>query len=635
MCHRNLTIVMLASLVVLAGACCATEYKFEKLGAPLTQRDARASFVAQDPEGRYVAWGTIEAAGQQAIFGAYLDNGETIWMDMAPYRPMHFILHPTSNGDIYAYGGAPGHFFKFDWKLKKFVDLGIPAEKSGYLLGYAAGKDGRIYVGVGPEARLLCLDPKTDKGVDLGRMSDDPRQAYLLNLAVSDEDVAYCPVGLHHPELWAYDIQTGQKKQLLTPELQASMAEKKIPMARVWLEKDGRVFADLAGKVGLCKPDAIDFNETSLGRRGGLNTRPEKANPLSAGDEVVSPTMSEGKLEITNSKTKQARTVQSKVTGLGVAIYSLGSELDGKLYGGGLKPAKTFEVDLATGQMRDLGVLGLGKTQVYHVLAHGGGLYQSSYAEGSITYYDPKQPIEKGVNPKEIITLAKTDDQERAQELVVGPDGMIYAGTIPVKGQLGGVLLRIDPADKSTKVWRNLVPNQSLISMESVPATGEMFVTTTIGGGSSAIPTEKEAVAFLWNCKEEKISWQGKPVPGAISYGKAVLARNGLLYGLVDRGAKYYVFDPVKRETVYVADLPRKDVRWRGLFRHPAGPDGFIYGSAKGVIFAIDPNDNSVKTIAKHESLEATEGDIYVTDNGVLYYSSDADMWRVDLYPHN
>jgi len=302
-------------------------------------------------------------------------------------------------------------------------------------------------------------------------------------------------------------------------------------MARVWLEKDGRVFADLAGKVGLCTPDGIDFNEKSLGRRGGLNTRPEKANPLSAGDEVVSPTMSEGKLEITNSKTKQVRTVQSKVTGLGVAIYSLGSELDGKLYGGGLKPAAMFEIDLATGQMRDLGVLGQGKTQVYHVLAHGGGLYQSSYAEGSITYYDPKQPIEKGVNPQEIITLAKTDDQERAQELVLGPDGMIYAGTIPVKGQLGGVLLRIDPADKSTRVWRNLVPNQSLISMESVPATGEMFVTTTIGGGSTAIPTEKEAVVFLWNCKEEKISWQGKPVPGAISYGKARHRRRYLCDG--------------------------------------------------------------------------------------------------------
>jgi len=628
--------MVFGSLLVMNGLCRAGAYKFEKLGAPLTTGPARAAFVVKDPQGRSVLWGIIESATKKGVFAAYLDDGKTLWLDLAPYRPSHIVMHATPDERIYVYAGTPGHFFKFNWEQGKLVDLGVPTKQSSYLLGYAVGPDGKIYVGVNPQARLVCVDPKTDKVADLGRMSEDPAECYLLHPAVSDENVAYCPVGLHHPELWALDLTTGRKKQLLTPELQAHMAAKKVAIPYVWLDKTGEVFADLGGKIGLCRADHIEFPKNPPPRSSSvLNYRPSKTQPLSAGNgEIVGFNIAQGRVEIKNTKTRKTRVVQTQVPGVGVGIYSIGCELNGKLYGGGVKPANTFEMDLATGQMRDLGMLGKGATQVYDVIACNGGLYQSSYAEGSLTYFDPTRPKVKDVNPKEIATLSKTHDQERAPQFARGPDGMLYVGTIPVKGHLGGALVRINPADNAVKVWRNIVPNQSLLWVEPVPETGEMFVSTGVGGGSSAIPTEKEAFVFLWDCKTERISWQGSPIPGTTAYGRVIRAGNGLIYGLVNSSTKLYAFDPAKRKTLKTVDLPVKNIWWRGFADRP-GPDGRIIGLFEGGVFAVDPKDNSVKVIAEDSSLNITFGDIYLTEKGVLYYSHHDELWRVNLYHDN
>lgn len=120
-------------------------------------------------------------------------------------------------------------------------------------------------------------------------------------------------------------------------------------------------------------------------------------------------------------------------------------------------------------------------------------------------------------------------------QLTLGTDGNIYTGTIPVKGILGGALVKIDPDDLSVKVWRDIIPQQSIISVVSVPATREIFFTSNIRGGSSSIPTKKEAVVGLWDIKGEKVVWQGTPVPGTTGYGQAALGSDGMIYGLTEK----------------------------------------------------------------------------------------------------
>jgi len=630
-----LTVLSWAALVTCSAVGTAADssgsrYRFENLGAPLKTKPVRVQFVTRDRAGRFAAWGVIESPGRNGVFAVYTDNGESIWLDLAKYGVVHISIHRASNDCVYIYVGKPGRFLKYDINTRETTDLGVPSKETNYTLGHAIGPDGKFYIGSYPTTQLIRVDPATDKVEDLGRVTDDPSQQYILYPAVSDDNVVYCPVGLHHPELWAYDLDTGAKRQIL-PEDMVDRQKMRCPLAR--LAPDGQVYGYGAGRMFLCKPDGVEYVEPYQGRHWSANHRlpPDARN---AGPYRCLMITTPGKLHMKHVETGEKRLVDTDIDGASVAIWTVCCERDGKIYGGGLKPANTFVFDIETGRMEDLGCLGAGSIEVYDILSHPRGLFQSSYMGGCLDLFDPSKPIERGKNPRPIAKLSEGYEQERLEQLVLGPDGMIYTGATPIKGHLGGALARIDPDDLTVKVWRNVVPNQSLPALAAVPRTGEVFVTTTIAGGSSAIPTEKEAFVFLWDCAKEAISWQGQPVPGATRYGKVVLARNGLLYGLADLPEKdkhYYAFDPVKRETVHSAKFPVPYVRWQGLADRPIGPDGLICGLAAGCVFAIDPSDHSVKAIARHESIHGHLGTLYATDDGVLYYGTDADLWCVDL----
>ena len=161
-----------------------------------------------------------------------------------------------------------------------------------------------------------------------------------------------------------------------------------------------------------------------------------------------------------------------------------------------------------------------------------------------------------------------------------------------------------------------------------VPETGELFCTASIRGGSSAIPTEKEAYVFLWELEKEALSARAQPVPGTTTYGRAVRGTNGLIYGLA--GSKYYVFDPKKRTVVFTDDLPVKRLHFPELHGEPVGERGLICGLGDDAVFAIDPTDNRVKIIARHESISPAHG-FCITSDGGLYYGSGATLMRCRL----
>jgi len=210
----------------------------------------------------------------------------------------------------------------------------------------------------------------------------------------------------------------------------------------------------------------------------------------------------------------------------------------------------------------------------------------------------------------------------------IGPDEMIYTGTFPSKGRLGGALARINPDDFSCRVWTNIVANQSIVGLASVADLGGVFCTSSIHGGSSAIPTEKEALVFLWDCKREEVAYRARPVAGTKHYGAVVPARNGLLYGIA--GTRYYAFDPARRETVFTGELPVKGLRFPELSDEPAGPRGLIYGVGDDAVFAIDPTDHVARIVARDKSLARAMG-FFVTPEQTLYYGAGSRLMRVRL----
>jgi outer membrane protein assembly factor BamB len=598
-------------LALLPGLSRGADYAFEDLGEPMRVRGLGMQFVTHTADERYVAWGVYDAHNKSALVGVRLDNGEVTWVDLTRFGKSHVQAIQAADGNFYVYAGDPGHFLRYDVVQCKLVDLGMPAQPASYTLGHAVGPDGMFYVGTHPQACLVQCDPGSGRIKSFGRLSPDPRQWYALASAVGDDNVIYCAVGLHHRELWAVDASTGSKRQILPSSLTGAQG-----MPDVWLGVDGKVYGRSGDTIFRCHSDRIEIGQTKPSR-----SRP----PLRAGDKIVGSINAKGELTLTDVKTGKVFRQPTGYEGSSRAIFSVSCERDGKIYGGTIFPAGSFCYDPRASQLTYLGRLTSAPIQVYDTLNHPAGLFLSSYMPASVDFFDPALPVKKPDNPRHVVTVA---GQERPVQLALGPDGMVYTGTFPSKGRLGGALVRVNPISFSSKVWTNLIPKQSIFSLAAVPETGELFCTSSIEGGSSAIPTEKSAFVFLWDCQREQVVFRAQPVSGATRYGAVVHARNGLLYGVA--GRNYYAFDPAQRKVVFTGALPVKSLRFPELSDEPAGPRGLIYGVGDDAVFAIDPADHGVRIVARDKSLGRAHG-FFVTPDETLYYGAGTRLMRCRL----
>ena len=413
-------------------------------------------------------------------------------------------------------------------------------------------------------------------------------------------------------ELWAYDLKTRTKKQILPEEL-----TKKQGAPKVWVGTDGNVYGSAGGVSFRCWLDRVEMGPSKGRRRSNAHR--------TAGSKVVWGIREDGALTMTDLTDRSEVKVPTTYPGTGRQIFCVACERDGKIYGGTISPAHAFSYDTETGRLEDLGRLTGGRVQIYDILSHPKGLFMASYVGAHLDFYDPGSPRKPGVNPRLVASLSRDHMQERPVQIVEGPHGMLYAGTIPVKGHLGGALARVSPTDLNCKVWRDPIPNLSLYCLAAVPETGELVCTTSVRGGSRAKPTEKEACVFLWDTQKEEVAFQCKPVPGAKHYGCVTRAKNGLVYGLA--GRSYYALDPQSREVVSKGELPVKRVRYPGLHDSPVGPEGLILGIGDDAIFAINPKDHRTSVLGRDASLKYTHG-FYVTQDGTVYYGSRATLMR-------
>ena len=591
----------------------ASKYAFEDLGRPIKSKPVNVTVATTDASGCSTVWAIVKCPERNGLLGIDPKTGESRWVSVPGASHTLIAINRAKNGHLYMYAGNPGHFFKYDVNEKKLTDLGAPGPSCTETMGCAVGPDGRFYVGSVPSAGLACLDPATEKMEELGPIPEDPRQKYVLyTMAVSNDDVTYIPCGLHHAELWARDNRTGRKCQILPDEF-----IREVRSVRVWTGTDGRVYGKGGDRTFLCKPGGVVFVDKAPPRRVDMSLK-------RAGMYTALRITSGGELLLKHSKTGRTKKVQTDFEGETVRIYSVCCEHEGKIYGGGLHPSNLFSFDPPTGRLEDLGRHSGGRVQLYDALSHPKGLFLSSYSGACQNFYDPETR-----KTKHIVTLSVKHDQERAPQLTLGPDGMIYLGTVPTKGRLGGAICRIDPDDFSFKVWRNVIHNQSLGASVSVPQTGELFLVSSVHG-SAAVATEKEACVFLWDCKKEEVAWRGRPLPGTKAYLRAMMGRNGLICGVTYHD--YFIFDPVKRKTLHTAKLPVKRTHIHYLADEPSGPDGLVYGRGEDAIFAINLSDYSARIIARHPSIRKQYG-MYATKDGVLYYGVGSHMWRVNLNP--
>ncbi len=610
----TLMAVALSAPLSISPILAASNPVFEDLGKPV-RLPLPIQFVTTDVQNHSIAWGSLLDDKRRALVGVRLDNGGLVTVDLTKYGKSNAnLLFKSDEDTIFIYAGNPGRFFKYEIAKNKLTPLG-EASQATYWLSTSGivAPDGKIYVGTYPKTGVSVLDPSTG-AVEHWRVHDDPRQSYAISPAAADDGTVYLPTGLHHPELWSYNPKTRDKKQILP----ASMQKSNGGTAIIWKGADGQVYGRRGSLNFQCLPEKIVPGQT----------KPQRSDvePTVFNGKIVQEIDGDGRLVLIDQSTRQPSYLQTSLVGRAITLFSIGDELNGKIYGSSVKPGHVFALDTKTGKTEQLGLLTGGRTQVYDFLAYNDGLFMSSYTGSYYDFYNPSLP-RSATNPRRVGRAGL--QQERPLHLVRGTDGMIYSPNMPEKGQLGGALTRIDPETFVIKTWRNIVPRQSLMAVVPVPETDEVFLTSSTAGGSSAIPAEKEAVVALWNTKTEQIAFTAKPLAGAKSYGEAVRARTGIIYGFVKN--RYYAFDPMKRQTVFTGQLPSASLGVL-LADEPVGPAGLIYGVHRGdgSIFAINPADHSFKVLMKNPSLIKTHA-ISVTKDGVLYYTNGASLMRCKL----
>ncbi|ALC88808.1 hypothetical protein AM500_02585 [Bacillus sp. FJAT-18017] len=514
-------------------------------------------------------------------------------------------------------------------------------------------EQGRVYVGTYPGGKVYQYDPATKQTRDYGRMIGTLDQEYVRSIAYQGGHVY---AGTAHKQIVKVNLETGEKtniagalnvKQDTVYDL--STIDDRYLLARYTdgsgVPGEGFIYDTqtetwldvvLENLVGLHATDSLDgklyfladkqlktFDLTShqiesTGMTYGSGFRgvdwvefPNK--PELPGKNLVT-VRYDGGVTIMNIETKKVHTLPPIVPGLPGVVNQLSAVSETQLIATGSQ-ARSSLVDLESKTTQPFNI-----GQADSVYTVGNKVYLGVYPEGTLYEYDlSAEP--SSTNPKNLAVLG--NQQERLVNITGGND-KIYISTISGYGTLGGSLTVYDPSTGETRVQRNVVENQSVLS--TTFHDGKLFGSTTIRGGLGSEPTEAEAKIFVWDTEtEQKIAEFPLRIPGLdkpIFIGDLSVGPDGLIWG-----ASYefiFAIDPNTYEVVKSKKIHQK-LNFSHWAHHPLrwSEDGLLYVLFNNKLTVIDPETLESRTLTDATRFDlGLDGHIYFTDaqtNTILY----------------
>ena len=209
---------------------------------------------------------------------------------------------------------------------------------------------------------------------------------------------------------------------------------------------------------------------------------------------------------------------------------------------------------------------------------------------------------------------------------------LFYVGSMATKNALPGALTRIDLKTGEFTCWKNIIPNQSIMDVVTVPGSPLIFGTSMVEGGTGSRPTEKEAQIFLFDPASGRVVWQDNPVKGACyAYQASMNTADGRILVIARvRGEDYrwVIFDPVTR-TSKIGELCKNgEGRSRFAFSEKRPVKGRNYFTCFGTFYEFDPATNRVTALFSDPSLNETNYFKYVDEDDSIYYLDEARLMR-------
>jgi len=434
---------------------------------------------------------------------------------------------------------------------------------------------------------------------------------YARSLAVGPNGKVYVGIGTEKGDLVVFDPASGQHRSIQPEGLKGAKGWSTVGVSR---RSDGQVYAEFGTNLMRLEDEKAVVVESA----------PERPRlKLRDGREVVA--FGRGNFSLKDPSTGKVSERTFKYQGAGDHIFMVGVGPSNCIYGSTAMPLEVFRYDPTLSKSEHLGAMPGG--EVYSMLEYRHKLYLCYYGGAVMNVYDPARAFWKfGSNPdcNPISFGGLGDGHLRPRAMVRGGGELIYVGSEPAYGELGGALAVWDPQQNRTiQNYRNLVTNQSIASLAWHPESGFIFGGSGNYGGGGTRPMEKEAKFFVFSPELKLKIFETALVPGATKY-PATFATPERIFTTV--GDKLLVFDPRSMKVTRTLTLPglQLDI---SLGQHSSGR--LIGLTTKGV-YAIDPVKEELVLMA-NAPVPVNCGFALLED--AVYFGSKAELWRYSFPP--
>src|ERR1051326_6656865 len=604
----TLRLLFLLFTACLAGAQ-PTGSRFESLGIPVRAGGLMGCIVGPNGKGGEALYFNFnQISGLLFLVQVDPDTGEARQFK-PPQGPGAWALLAGPDDKIYLGTWDGALILRFDPKQpdRGLEVVGKPSATEDYLWQFDNARDGALYACTYPNAKLVRFDPQSGGMQDLGRMH--LTEMYARSVAVGPTGKVYVGIGTEKGDLVVFDPTSGRHRSILPEGLPGRKGGGTVAVSR---RADGQVYAEFGPT--LMRLD----DETAVIVERGAERPPLK---LRDGREVTA--FGRGTFSLKDPQTGQVAERTFKYAGAGDHIFMLGVGPSNCVYGSTAMPLEVFRFDPRSGASEHLGAMPGG--EVYSMLEHEQKLYLCYYGGAVMNLYDPAKAFWRfgtGADCNPISFGGVGDGHLRPRAMIRGPKGLIYIGSEPPYGQLGGALAAWDPkVNKTIENYRHLVTNQSIVSLAWEPGSRLIFGGSGNFGGGGTRPAEKEALFFAFDPEQKRKVFEAALVPGAVQYPATFAARGKVVTAA---GDKLLAFDPQTMKVVRILALPGGQVDI-ALARHRSGK--LVGLTSKGVYF-VDP-DRAELVYTVNAPLPVNCGFALVDD--AVYFGSKAELWRYSV----
>ncbi|MFC4557988.1 WD40 repeat domain-containing protein [Virgibacillus kekensis] len=615
----------------------ADESNVRELGTALNAVSIPGGAYGKGPNGE--DWVYAVAGGSPAVFNVVdAETGELVDSFSLEGASNSWALTVDPDGNVYVGTYSNGTLYRYVPGSDHIENLGTPLPGESFIWRLSSDEDGRIYGGTYPSGKVFQYDPKTDEFRDYGQMVEGQQYARSIDIY---KDKAYVGVGTNGANLVELDINTGETKEIPLPDKYSEASNvydinivRNKMFARVtggvstilvYDLKTMEVIDEIEDANGIDVSSAGPKNLVYLIRNEELHSYNIKTLELKAtgfddlfsargfgwinigskdfpGKTLASISWN-GEIRKYNPVTGKTAITPGQINGEPVDIQSLTQGPNGNIFVGGYFSGGLAEYDYQNGQLTEYKGLG----QIEGMVTHNDKLYMGIYSGAHLYSYNPNEPYQFGVNPIEHFSL-KDKGQDRPFAMVSAGDKLAI-GTVPYYGKLGGALTIFDPATNDYSFHRNVVENQSVISL--VYKDGLVYGGTSVWGGLGIEPTEEEAKLFLWDMEDGQKILETVPVPGEKAISALTFDDEGNLWGLTS--GILFKYDTqtnqvVRKKQLYSINWDAVSHLWRGGFL-TFDADGYLYGQTRNELFKVNPQTLEKETLVDDASLFAQDAD--------------------------